>query len=775
MRGWALLSFLALGSCATYYAATLDHRYGAADPARYDRAAPAAGAGYAQVKAILDNRCAVCHGCNDAPCQLNLASYQGLTRGANREQVYATRLLTAEPTRLFFDAQSSAAWRAKNFHPVLNERAATPEAEREAGVLYRLLRLKREHPLAAGAVLPKERFDFSIDRAQQCPAIEALDEHERKYPDWGMPFGLPALSQAEHDTLARWIEAGAPPSAVAPLPPAYAQRVARWEAFLNGDSLKARLASRYIFEHWFIAHLYFDDLPGEEYFDLVRSKTPPGQPIEVIATRRPYDHPGVERAYYRLRRVVETPLAKTHMPYALNDARMARLKEWFLDAPYEVTVLPSHDPGVASNPFIAFQQLPVQARYRLMLEESQFTLMGFIKGPVCRGQVAVDVINDHFWVMFEKPDPGRARLEAAFLAREQVNLRLPAEEEGGAGPLKWARYASLEGAYLKAKGEALREFAASPTLDALWDGDGRNPNAALTVLRHFDSASVVQGLLGEQPQTVMLIGYPLLERIHYLLVAGFDVYGNAGHQLTTRLYMDFLRMEGEMNFFALLPVAERQAVRDRWYRGADRESIRQLQSAQAYFPYESGIRYASADPLAELYALMKRRAAPVASARYALASSGLAAAPQRELSRLAALRGRALSHLPETAVLTVRDAAGRDHHFSLIANRAHSNVAELFGEADRRLPDEDSLLVANGFIPAYPNAFFLVDISKLREFVDAIARLDSESGYSALMEAYGIRRTDARFWAHSDALHLAWRRSAPREAGLFDYNRFENR
>ena len=122
----------------------------------------------------------------------------------------------------------------------------------------------------------------------------------------------------------------------------------------------------------------------------------------------------------------------------------------------------------------------------------------------------------------------------------------------------------------------------------------------------------------------------------------------------------------------------------------------------------------------------------------------------------------------------MRDGA-RERHFSLIANRAHSNVAELFDEADRRLPAEDSLLVANGFIPAYPNAFFVVEASRLSAFVDAVARLGSESDYSALMESYGIRRTDPRFWPHSDALHLAWRQSAPREAGLFDYNRFENR
>jgi aminoglycoside phosphotransferase len=171
---------------------------------------------------------------------------------------------------------------------------------------------------------------------------------------------------------------------------------------------------------------------------------------------------------------------------------------------------------------------------------------------------------------------------------------------------------------------------------------------------------------------------------------------------------------------------------------------------------------------------MKKRAAPVTSPRYALATSGLGGKALQEMQRLAALRGRALSYLPEAAILTVRDG-GRDRHFSLLANRAHSNVAELFDEAERRLPAEDSLLVASGLIPAYPNAFFIVESERLPQFVDAVSRLGSEPDYAALAAAYGVRRTDARFWPHSDALHLAWRQAAPREAGLFDYNRFENR
>ena len=777
---WILMSLFALGSCAAYYGHRLDERYGPADPARYDR--PPSGSAPVdyerEVKPILDNRCAVCHGCYDAPCQMNLASYPGVTRGAHKDRVYdSARLLAGEPTQLFFDAQSNAAWRKKGFFSVLNERAMTPEANREASVLYRLLMLKRAHPLPATAVLPGERFDFSLDRSQQCPSLAEMDGFERRFPDWGMPFGLPGLTTREHDTLARWIEAGAPARAPAPLPEAYERRIAQWENFLNGSALKAQLMSRYIYEHWFVGHLYFDDLPGEEYFSLVRSKTPPGEPIEVVATRRPYDDPGVARVYYRMRRTADTPLLKTHMPYALNAARMARLKAWFLDAPYEVTALPSYAAETASNPFVTFLQLPVNARYRFMLDEAQFTLMGFIKGPVCRGQVALDVITDHFWVLFENPGAGQSGEDAEFLAKHLKDLRLPAEHESTTGPLKWLSYSSLESRYLKAKSEHLNErFGARnpPTVELLWDGGGTNPNAALTVFRHFDNASVVQGLVGERPQTVMVMGYPLFERIHYLLVAGYDVYGNVGHQLATRLYFDFLRMEGEMNFLAFLPRDARQAVRDRWYRGA-RQQLDLLQSTDAYYAQETGIRYRTGDPLTEFYGMLKAHTAPLSSPRYAPATSGLSGTPLRELNRLSGLRGRAVAHLPELALLTVRDAAGRDHPFTLIGNIAHSNVAELFNEEKRLLPDENDLLVVNGFIGAYPNAFFAVGAAELPEFVDAARGLGSEADYERLLARFGIRRTDARFWAHSDALHLAYRRSMPKEAGLFDYNRFENR
>ena len=83
-----------------------------------------------------------------------------------------------------------------------------------------------------------------------------------------------------------------------------------------------------------------------------------------------------------------------------------------------------------------------------MLEEAQFTLMGFIKGPVCRGQVALNVINDHFWVVFVEPELEQCRAQTRSSSRSELNnLRLPAEDESTTGLLKWQRYAAHEAAY----------------------------------------------------------------------------------------------------------------------------------------------------------------------------------------------------------------------------------------------------------------------------------------------------------------------------------------
>jgi len=774
-----LLAFVA--GCATIVGTLqLDDRFGPADPARFDHP-PATVAGapdyWKEVRPLLDQRCVSCHACYDAPCQLNLTSYAGLTRGANPKAVYSSvRLVADEPTRLGFDALTNAGWRQKGFFPVLNEREQTPEANREGGVMYRMLALKQLHPGPDSGPITNADLDFSLDRKDTCTRAETFDDYARKHGERGMPFGMPPLAKDEHQTLARWLEAGAPYTPAAPLPaPALAQ-VADWERFLNGDSRREQLVARYIYEHWYIGHLHFAAAPGR-YFQLVRSRTPPGQPIDLVATRRPYDDPGVPRVYYRLRYSEATQVAKTFMPLQLDAPRMERIRQWFFVPTYAVDALPGYEPATASNPFATFRALPVDSRYRFMLDDAQFIMMGFMKGPVCRGQVALNVINDLFWVAFTAPGEEEARMTTALLDADIINLQLPAEHESTAGLLAWRGYAKLEQRFLQEKSRLLAAENRKnlPHIAELWDGDGKNPNAALTVFRHFDSASVTRGFAGDRPQTMLVIGYPLFERMHYLLLAGYDVYGNIGHQLATRLYMDFLRMEGELNFLSFLPLKDRQPALDFWYRGRKDQTDRYFTDAADYFPRETGMHYRTKDHLNELYQAIAQRMAPVRNPALDWKNTGLTPAEVGQMRRLSQIHGIPASVMPEQSLLLLQRPDGRPQIVSLVRNSAHSNVAEMFDEAERRRPKEDTLLALDGVIGAYPNAFFAVDPEKLPDFVDAVARLNDEAGLVKLTERFGLRRTDPRFWPTSDALHAEWRRTAPKEAAVLDYSRFENR
>ncbi len=327
-----LIVIVLVAGCTTYGAAQFEQRFGQASPReRVVESLPVGAVDYwNEVKPVLEQRCVVCHGCYDAPCQLKMSSIEGIERGASPVLVYKqSRLKSIQSTRLFEDAQTVAQWRDLGFHPVLNEYVDTPEANREAGIMHRILTQKDEHPLPDGRVLP-DSFDLELSRKQFCAEADTFDEYASKHPLWGMPYALPGLEPAEQATLLQWLEQGAVYTARAPLPVVFQDEVRNWEEFLNGASLKAQLTDRYIYEHLFLAHLYFPDLDNRRFFRLVRSETPPGAPVQIIATRRPFNDPGVERVYYRLVEEVGTIVTKTHMPYALNSARMDRWRELFL-------------------------------------------------------------------------------------------------------------------------------------------------------------------------------------------------------------------------------------------------------------------------------------------------------------------------------------------------------------------------------------------------------------------------------------------------------------
>jgi len=281
-------------------------------------------------------------------------------------------------------------------------------------------------------------------------------------------------------------------------------------------------------------------------------------------------------------------------------------------------------------------------------------------------------------------------------------------------------------------------------------------------------------MVGDAPKTAWVIDYPLFERIYYLLVAGFDVYGNAIHQLDSRLYMDFLRMEGEFNFLVLLPQASRLPTAEYWYRGAPAEVMDYVYGRNAHFNRNSDIAYRSSDPQRELFALLGQRMAPVSASRFELQAIPDTAL-RRDLRALAGAQGAGLAVLPEVMFLRIDGAGASSRYFSVLKNTAHRNVAHLFREAAELLPTENTLTVVPGFIGAYPNAVFAVRSGEVADFASAVAALSTEADYRRLADRFAVRRTNPRFWTASDSLIDAYAAWSSDEGGLFDYSRLEDR
>lgn len=779
-----ILIAVLLVSCTSNMQKKLDARYGKPLPPAERMVSSHSDEGQFflnQVKPIIDSRCAVCHGCYDAPCQLKLTSPNGIDRGSHLQFIYqASRLTEDTPNRLDVDAQTTQQWRDRGFFPALNERESSVAANLQASLIYRLLAQKVEHPLPETDVLP-DTFDLSLNRKHSCPKIEEFNRYQKKHPLAGMPYALPNISLQELTILTQWLGNGALMAVDNQPIVALHSQIQQWESLLNQDSLKHQLVARYVYEHWFLASLYFDEVSNSNFFQLVRSSTPPGEPIQIIATRRPFDNPNVERVYYRFMPVTETLLHKTHMPYALNQQRIKRINALFFDDnSYEVAQLPSYDYAIAANPFISFADLPAQARYKFMLDEAQFTIMGFIKGPVCRGNIALNVINDHFWVFFVNPDSPIAQNDE-FIASQVDNIHFPAESQSFFENIRyWTNYSKLQSNYLNAKSASLESrFTETPLrLDEqlVWNGDGDNDNAALTVFRHYDSATVLKGLVGQQPQTAWIIDYTLLERIHYLLVAGFDVYGNFSHQLLTRLHMDFLRLEGEFNFLALLPQAERIRLRDLWYRDADEKVKSFIYGSKAYLDFPPGIDYQTENPGLELIGILKQRLGQTLNQQHQLVNNPqVPVSHQQALAPLMAIKGNSASIMPEASFVLVEQENSQYQLYTITSNRAYSNLTSLFAEQKNRLPEEDTLSVIYGVAAAYPSVVFKVPEDRLADFSEQIQALSSEEDYRKLLDLYGIRRTNKQFWQVSDTLHQTFKRQAPISYGLLDYNRLENR
>ncbi|WP_207265694.1 fatty acid cis/trans isomerase [Pseudomonas sp. GW101-3H06] len=730
------------------------------------------------IQPIFTEKCVACHACYDSPCQLNLGSGEGAARGANKSPVYdGDRSQAAAPTRLFYDAFGKRAWQQKGFYSVLDAQGS------QAALMARMLELGHRTPLQPNAKLPQD-IALGLNRDNMCAMPAEFDGYASSHPNQGMPLAVAGLSDQQYQTLQRWLASGAPIDEQGLVPSAReALQVVQWENLLNAPGARQSLVGRWLFEHWFLAHLYFKDGEPGHFFQWVRSRTPTGQPIDLINTRRPNDDPGTQ-FYYRLWPVQGVIVHKTHITYPLSAAKMARVKSLFYNGNWQASALPGYGPESRANPFATFEAIPAQARYQFMLDNAEYFVRTFIRGPVCRGQIATDVIRDNFWALFQAPEHDLYITDPNYRGQATPLLAMPGQNDDVGSVLSlWHDYRDKRNEYEALRRDSYADLPA-PSWSTLWAG---NDNALLSIFRHFDSAAVTKGLIGDVPQTIWLFDFPLLERTYYQLAVNFDVFGNVSHQAQTRLYFDLIRNGAEQNFLRLMPADSRDGYLDDWYQSSgkfkmwmDYESI-DNDKPTALKLDEKDTKRDFAMQLLARYGELDARPDPINRCDGAYCSRpnidlDLQSAEQA-LSRLASRPAaglKVIDQLPEATMLRVETANGQRVVYSLLRNRAHSNVAFLLGESLRYQPGLDTVTIFPGVLSSYPNFMFNISAGEVPAFVDAMENAKDADRFEKIVERWGIRRSHPQFWFYFHDLSRYIHETEPVEEGVLDMNRYEN-
>jgi len=737
-----------------------------------------------EIQPIFDNKCIACHSCFNSPCQLNLSSYEGVSRGANQTSIYDfPKFKARKPTRLYIDASETKQWRKKGFYDVTKREGAKSLIETMI------------HDLPG--IESQLQKDYHSENSRVCMpdnSGDSLDAYKALNPAGRMPYGLPRLKSKEKQAITNWIDLGAPGPDTYDLERKLIQdsglmdTIQKWEKFFNRDSMKAQLSSRYIYEHLFLASLYFSENP-KFYFRLTRSLTQSG-PIKEVSTSFPF---GKARGdfTYRIRPITNTIMHKHHIPFPLNDQKMDKWNKSFYQSKW--SQIPNKMPPygrAGANPYKTFASIPAKARYEFMLDEAGYHVMTFIKGPVCRGQTALNVINDHFWVMFVDPSKDVISNHPEVYKQVADTTVLPAQAEDSLEPFIDFRkkyWKSVKERFKYMKDETMSEKWLWKGEDALHpkDESKRNTNALLTVFRHFNSAKVLRGQQGRIPKTLWVIDYHIFESIYYNLTASYNVFGPLMHQLHSRLYMEISRMSSEDLFLSFLPKQVRIPLREQWSQPVpkDKESIYKRafdfvteeteKKMNFEYPYQGQavktsfhlpLKSAKEDfinkHLSKIFSKKQQQPrdyAPIPSA----------------LKILTSFKGEKLKFFPDSILIRLKKENQRDEIYTLIRNKDHYNVSMLFFEQDRRREEQDTVDIIPGVATSYPNLYVVIPEDKLKDFSKMLEQTQSAIMINNIIEKFSIKRSHIDFWKHHKWFSEHTYNALTNETGHLDLNRYQ--
>ncbi|MFO0741724.1 MAG: fatty acid cis/trans isomerase [Labilithrix sp.] len=729
-----------------------------------------------EIQPILAERCVTCHGCTTSPCQMKLTSYEGVMRGANAHNVFKNTLLASStgPTRMK-DATTEAEWREKGFFSVTSGG--------KQSILYQLLEHGKDNEAGFDLREPYALYDGKASELDfQCVDRKGLASRVQK-PGTGMPFGLSAIPDAEYAKLLSWVERGAPgPSAEAQkmlATPRDHATVAKWEAFFNQDSPKARLAMRYLYEHLYYARLHIDDsTEGRgDYFELVRSKTKSGPIVERV-TEVPGDDPGGDFTY-RLKKHTEIITAKDAVIMHLDDTTRERWGELLLDGKVnERTTIPwdvARAPGYTTrNPFAYFEAIPGRVRAELMNEMSGALIEAMVKADVCNGSAATFAIRDRFGAMFLDPDSDPSAIDPKLGLSDWSHL-----DPTSSSKLSDQRFArAFEAGLKKVRPRGLG-------VEDLWDGQGslekKDRNAFITVFRHGKSASAHRGPIGQMPETMWVVDYGNFERLYYDLVALYRPWAALPHKLGTWRTMSHIRAHGEDTFLLFLPEKLRDGVRHQFTPGALGAFDTVMNGDGIPSPLDGQID--ETRPVEDLLSRARKHLGPEIAGFTALDPDPMSAPPsatgslasEKDLDAalfgLTVDRGRVTEAFPDITWVTIEDGSAKKMTYTILANRVYWSNSRIIGDVFgvNRRPELDTLQVIRGRVGAFPELFLRIPASDLPGLVK---KMRDPAARPAIRSTYEVRRNTPAFWSFLDEEHARAVTERPLDAAIVDTSEY---
>jgi hypothetical protein len=202
------------------------------------------------------------------------------------------------------------------------------------------------------------------------------------------------------------------------------------------------------------------------------------------------------------------------------------------------------------------------------------------------------------------------------------------------------------------------------------------------------------------------------------------------------------------------------------------------------------IRYRTKHPKSEFVALVTQRLKSLAGpedvlnrcARPPCYREGAHAAERRTDAALETLTSKPAAQeamqfvdfMPDVAFLRI--ATGRpadDLAYTLIRNKAHTNVAFMFDEERRRDPGKDTLTAYHGLLGSYPNFMFSVPLDEIDAFAAALHATRTREQFLDVVSRYGLSRSHPQIWENFHWFVDYMRRHLPMQAGVYDLNRYK--